>query len=103
MNNGKKTALIVAICLIAAGLVLGGLALATNQFRPEGLMKRSTSLKEVTHSVSEPFTALDIRAIGETCASCLRPTGSAGWSARKMRNRPTGWRCAAAPSMWSGR
>ena len=63
MNSGKKAALIIALCLIAAGLVLGGLALAANQFRPEKLTKQTSSLKEVNYSVDEPFTALDIHGV----------------------------------------
>ena len=63
MNSGKKAALVIALCLIAAGLVLGGVALAANRFHPEDLVKRSSSLKEAAYPVAEPFTALEIHAI----------------------------------------
>ena len=63
MNSGKKAALIIALCLIAAGLILGGIALAANQFHPENLTKQTSSLKEVSYSVDEPFTALDIHGV----------------------------------------
>ncbi len=63
MNSGKKAALIIALCLIAAGLILGGVALAANRFHPEDLMKHGSTLESKTYSVSEPFTALEIHAI----------------------------------------
>ena len=63
MNSGKKAALIIALCLIAAGLILGGVALAANGFHPENLTKHGSTLESKTYFVSEPFTALEIHAI----------------------------------------
>ena len=40
MNSGKKLAIIIALCLVAAGIILGGIALASNQFQPEKLTRQ---------------------------------------------------------------
>ncbi len=59
--NGKKTVLIIALCLVAAGLILSGVALASSGFHPEKLVREPSSLKETTYSVEEGFTALELR------------------------------------------
>lgn len=64
MNSGKKLAIIIALCLVAAGIILGGIALASNQFQPEKLTRQVSSLHKTSYSVSEPFTALELRGIG---------------------------------------
>ncbi len=61
MNSGKKAAVIVALALVAAGLILSGAVLASNGFHPEKLVKEPSSLKETTYSVEEGFTALELR------------------------------------------
>ena len=58
MNSGKKLAIIIALCLVAAGIILGGIALASTQFQPEKLTRQASSLHKASYPVSEPFTAL---------------------------------------------
>lgn len=61
MNSGKKAAVIVALALIAAGLILSGAVLASSGFHPEKLVKEPSSLKETIYPVEEGFTALELR------------------------------------------
>ena len=69
MKNGMKIALIVAACLVVAGLILGGLALLSGGFRFDSLQigfgsKTITQAELVakTYPVAEPFRAIDVRS-----------------------------------------
>ena len=67
MNNGKKIAIIIAVCLILIGIVIGGVALAVNRFRFdslrfwEGRSLGAGDLTHVTYNVNEPFQNIDLR------------------------------------------
>lgn len=69
MKNGLKIALIVAACLVVAGLILGGLAMLSGGFRfgsvQIGLGSKTITQAELvpkTYTVQSAFRSIDVRS-----------------------------------------